>query len=614
LTSPHPRAAAWPAWADATAIAVAFVALAAGTWGTWPDVLMDFGRELYVAWRISQGDVLYRDVASFYGPLSPYVNAAWFRLFGVGLRTLALGNMAVLAATTAVLWTIVRRGAAQGSWGATTGALVFLSLSGFAQLANRGSFNFVCPYSHEATHGFALAAAAVFSSLRLLETGRLRWAAVAGAASGLAFLTKPESFLAAAGAGGAGLLLALLRPGPRPDPRRVGASFVGAILIPPAIAFASLATAMPPREAWTGVLGSWAYAGDAEVWRLPYFAWSMGTGDVAGNLLLLLRAAALQLAVLAPAGGLAWVARRKPRLSRPLAAAAALAVLLALAPFWRAGEWFQMARPLPLWATLALGVSAWMLWRSRRDEAAFARQGARFTLAAFALLLLPRILLNARLYHYGFVLAVPAVLLLVAALMDWIPGALDRWGASGAVFRSAALAVLAVAVAFHLGTAQSWLQTKRYALGEGADRFRADLRAQYVSAAMQGLARVARPGDTLAVLPEGVMINYLLRRRTSIPYLTMLPSEVAIFGEDQLLASLQHRPPSLIALVHRESSEHGARFFGRDYAEHIAAWIDEQYVPIGHAGDPPFQPGSSFGVIALRLRPSRPGEPLPDRQ
>ena len=57
----------------------------AWTWGRWPDVLVDFSRELYVPWRMTEGQVLYRDVAYFAGPFSPSLDALWFRLFGVGI-------------------------------------------------------------------------------------------------------------------------------------------------------------------------------------------------------------------------------------------------------------------------------------------------------------------------------------------------------------------------------------------------------------------------------------------------------------------------------------------------------------------------------------------------
>ena len=32
------------------------------SWGTWPDPTIDFGRELYVPWRLTHGDVLYRSI------------------------------------------------------------------------------------------------------------------------------------------------------------------------------------------------------------------------------------------------------------------------------------------------------------------------------------------------------------------------------------------------------------------------------------------------------------------------------------------------------------------------------------------------------------------------
>ena len=68
------------------------------TWQTWADVLVDFGREVYVPWQLTEGKVLYRDIAYFNGPLSPYLNSIWFRLFGTSILTLAICNLAILAA------------------------------------------------------------------------------------------------------------------------------------------------------------------------------------------------------------------------------------------------------------------------------------------------------------------------------------------------------------------------------------------------------------------------------------------------------------------------------------------------------------------------------------
>jgi hypothetical protein len=77
--------------------------LLAWTWGTWPDVLVDFGRELYVPWQLAQGKRVYTDIAYFNGPLSLYFNTLVFHVFGIGLSTLVWVNVALVAAILALL-------------------------------------------------------------------------------------------------------------------------------------------------------------------------------------------------------------------------------------------------------------------------------------------------------------------------------------------------------------------------------------------------------------------------------------------------------------------------------------------------------------------------------
>ena len=79
------------------------------TWLAWPDVLVDFGRELYVPWRLAGGSDLYVDVAYFNGPLSPYWNALWFRVFGPGIATLVAVNAILLMLLTGLLHHLLRK-------------------------------------------------------------------------------------------------------------------------------------------------------------------------------------------------------------------------------------------------------------------------------------------------------------------------------------------------------------------------------------------------------------------------------------------------------------------------------------------------------------------------
>ena len=79
-------AARSPAWLHVAVLAAAFAALFAWTWGRWPDVVIDFGRELYVPWRMLEGEQLFRDLSWFNGPLSPHWNALVFRRSGSASR------------------------------------------------------------------------------------------------------------------------------------------------------------------------------------------------------------------------------------------------------------------------------------------------------------------------------------------------------------------------------------------------------------------------------------------------------------------------------------------------------------------------------------------------
>jgi hypothetical protein len=108
---------------------------------------VDFGRELYTPWQIASGRVLYRDIASLFGPFSQYVNALWFRLFGVSLTTLIIANITIFALFVYGLRHLVITSCDRFT--ASIACLVVLCLFGFSQYVDIGNYNFITPYSHE---------------------------------------------------------------------------------------------------------------------------------------------------------------------------------------------------------------------------------------------------------------------------------------------------------------------------------------------------------------------------------------------------------------------------------------------------------------------------------
>lgn len=577
--------------------------MAAFTWRTWPDVLIDFGREAYVAWRLAEGDVLHRDVVYVNGPLSPYWNALWFRLFGVGLDTLFLANATVLVALTTVWFGLIRR--ASDTLAGWVACAVFLTLFGFGQYVGIGNYNYMAPYSHELPHGLLLAAVGIACWNRVPRSGGGVWAGAAGLAIGLVALTKIEVFAAAAFASAVGLTGLTRRDGwraMRPRLASFGVGFAAPLVL------AVLALAGPLGLAGSlravGVAGIRLVADDLAA--LPFYQHGLGTDDLPGNAgLALLWAVKIGL-LFVPAVAAAFLVQGE-RLRGgwvPLAAGAVMAA--ALLPFEIA--WLQPPRAFPLFVLAGLGLTLWRLFPllsmgEEREEAPRLLQAMLF---AFATVMLAKIFFHARIHQYGFALAMPAALLLTATLVTWIPAEIERRGGSGALFRGAALGVIAVTVVGHLQIVAPYVQQKSSRLGGVDDAIRVHPGiARVLGGALEEIQARTRPGQPLTVMPEGVMLNFMARRPLPTRYFSFNPFEVLVYGEDAMIQAFDASPPAAVVLVHHDTSEHGARFLGRNYGIDLLRWVRDHYRVVRQIGDPPLEPGTRFGVQVLEPQSRR---------
>jgi hypothetical protein len=634
----------------------------AWTWGTWPNVLVDFGRELYVPWRLAEGEVLYRDIAYFNGPLSPYLNALWFRLFGVGLRTLVACNGLLLVGLVAMLYALLTR--VSDRVGATAACLLFATVFAFSQIDAIGNDNYLTPYSHEATHGLLLSLAALLGFTRY-RVRPLASAATCGFALGLVWLTKAEIF-AATGAALA-VAFALTWWSERGGRGRALASLgvlVAAALCPPLLALALLGLAMPTGDALTGILGSWPSVFEPQLTGQYFYRATLGTLDVEANLRELLEWSAgytaFALALVALGRGLGGTPAEgsspgaegsspgaegsfpgaegsspgaegsspgaegsfpgaegsspntRPGLLRaevsrpfPLLCWAGSFGLLSLLDV----AWPEALRPLPLVMLLLLvlcGASfARETSKAARDEIAV----LRVALLVFALVLLAKVILRVRLDQYGFALAMPATLLLTVALVSWLPAAAGGTARGGRIIRAGALGAISAVALSLVWVIQMRVDERTHPVGADPDRFLAGFRAPAVNAALADIEERLGSEDSLAVLPEGVMLNYLARRPNSTGHINFMPPELIIFGESRILDALRANPPDYVALTHKDTREYGLDFFGRGYGRALLAWVKHNYQPVALFGQPPLRQGTRFGIrLMKRNGTGEPGE------
>jgi hypothetical protein len=575
-----PAAAGVPWWVDGVVLGVVLLMLAAWTWRRSGDVLVDFGHELYIPWQLAEGRVLYRDIVYFMGPLSQYMNALLFRVFGVSFTTLLLANLAILAAATAAIYTLFTR--ALGRAAGVLGGAVFLCVFGFAHYVRLGNYNYVTPYLHEQSHGVALGLLLLVLLARAVRKPTGPAIAAAGATLGFTFLTKAEAFvpaLAVAAAAGA-IMLAVRRPAPAIALRTAGV-FTAAALLPAVAALLFLRAQMPWGTALRGLVGNWVYIFDRDlILADPYYAKNLGVQGLGEQLKEIAGALAWLAAFALGAIGLERVLHGRGR-----GAAVAAGVLAAVGLTLGTGymSWVQIPRPLPIVCAAAAATAVWLCWRQREDPGFEARLIIALW-SVFSLASLGKMILKTRIEHYGFALAMPGVLLLVALMVFVIPEWLRRHRGGGDVWRAVSAAAVLVGTAWLLTLSGYHYRARTIPVGSGGDlvytfdpRFHSS--GVQFAAALEALGKEA-PGDgTLVVLPDGVLLNYLLRRPNPTPYYLITPWEMRAFGgEDVVLSRIAREASTHVALVRIDMSEYGPRYFGDPgYGDRIRAWVEQSY-------------------------------------
>ncbi len=582
-------------WLSGGILILAFAVFVTLSWRTWPDVIVDFGQELYVPWRLSAGEVLYRDIAWVSGPLPQYANALLFKFFGVSLTTLVVANLVLLAGIVAMLAAIFRMCGTRRS--ATGICLFFLAVFAFAQYSLIGNYNYICPYRHDIIHGLALALVNLLCLIRHRNTGRSRWMLCCGILLGLLSLTKIEMTLAA------GLTMAVALPvfawqchgSARSSEVSIGMALRKSLMEvmrhsalavigaagPILLCVTAFASVLGWREAFRQVFLQYILAFSSNLSSSTgFYRAVIGTDDINGNLLDIL----MMTIVISGALVAAFVADVSVTAiggSKPAPIRSLFFGLVAAG----CGLWFGSP---PVWHTLSITLPVVLvpiLLVAARGALRGSNSDTVLLLAAvFGLGLLPKVLLHVPWTHYGFVLAMPGTLVVVHFLCQHLPAlwyGAQRGG--GQTFRALATGMF---TACTMSLAWSWIRIdmiKQAEVGVRGDRFYADARSDErvppTVNTLEFLRGVRKPDETLIVFPNGTMLNYQLRMRNPTPYLMFSPWESDVHGgEDKIADAVIRAAPDYAVLVTMDLTIHGRGNFGSpEFGGRIAEFLSHNY-------------------------------------
>lgn len=534
-----------------------FVTTGAGLWaaGRWINPMSDPGFSWSLAYRLSRGERLYRDIYFAYTPLSPYLLAAGARLFGVSALSILLVNW-IPAVGSGLL--LLRCGRLLLSWVERVAlAGVVISFSLFAP----GDGRLVFPYYPGVVHALALS----IGALLLLQAGAPRAerkAFLAGLLAGLAFCCKQEVGVAALLALGAAVLVRPARPAVWL--RNLLAGFA-AVLVPTAVFVFSAAPVDSLRM-------------DSHLWPLALFPppalkhlMHMVSGLHYPNWPLALRAAAFrilwQVALLALLALLLARERERSRWLRVL-------TLLSGLGLWWLLEGFSLLRPLPavsLSMSIAFLVAILAFFAPRVP-------GHDFLIAfgIFAGLVGARTAVSPFVSgNYDGPCHFASGLTWVVFLCVFIPRLLLGQGLGASYLRNL-MALLVLCVSWW--QAFYGIESLRFPRRVGVETLEGRVFVEKDPAEL--LARLARDsvaGQRALIIPETAAVDAMFHLKNASPLVDLLPGWLDARVERQIVQRLEESPPELIVLFERPTAEFGVRPFGIGFGQRLSAWIDRHY-------------------------------------
>jgi hypothetical protein len=583
----------------------ATVFFAVTSWRKSSDPLIDFGEQLYSAWQLSQGAVLYRDVDLLYGPLSQYFNAAIFRIFGPGLSVLAIVNLVVFAAICTSIYVLFRR-----SWGvlaAWSSTLIFISVFGFSYFVDLGNYNYVTPYAHETTHGMLVCLLLCFVLAALVKKTTLARAFFAGLLFGMTLVLKPEFILAAI----ALTVLAGSAHWKRGDSSKLGIFFswaLGALL--PTVSFTFyFAWFMPWSRAAAAASRAWINTLDTSLTADPLQMRLLGLGRPWSGLVNQALATAISLGLILALGIAVMLAERKmPRWLLLFSGTALAAVLGWLA--WSVISWIEIGSCLfGLTLIYLLASLGSFVHKTRQSDSDFDRRVLRLLIACLAVALMARMILNPHIYHYGYYQAALAALVVPAIMIGELP-VWFRAGSPGQMVVAMGTLIIVLPGITNLAMrSQHRYLSRTFAVASGRDRFyclppQIDPLGKIINS-IADVLREKGQGKTLTVLPEGEFINYLARLRNPLPHAFFYAGATSGGRETQVVNDMSRSPPYWIVIISRDLVGYGIERYGEKPGSgaEILEWVERNYEQVASVGGDPLDYRERGATILRKYSP-----------
>jgi 4-amino-4-deoxy-L-arabinose transferase-like glycosyltransferase len=596
------------------AVGSVFAAMLAVSWRRWTSPIADSGREMDLPLRLLEGEVLYRDVHYLYPPLAPYFNALLYRIFGQHLDVLHAAGLFAAVLITALIYRIARR-----LLSAEEAAIAAIGVVLWCLFKPAG--NLISPYSFAALYSTVFGLGALLLTLRYAERVECgdrdpRWGLLgAGVLIGLCAITKQEYALAAAASITATTVMI----------RRLALKPTLADLSWIALPAAAIAT---PVYGWLFAKLGWKMlVEDCHLFYtyLPpslvyYNAFRTGLDRPLFSLTQIVGATAVIVMVVCEIVLVSDRTRKTHRRALILLIASILATLLIKIIVGKDWDGSPM-RAMPFLLLLIIGIE---IWNVVRDGTAsrlnvFPPSGDKlslFAIGVYSLAILARVALRAPSggAFGGFFLPTPLIIAFYL-LLRVLPFSIERWTGDATATKRARLTAMcmlgillaATAVVFGVRYRRNFTQE---IVTERGRLYAPRVSGEQIKATLRFIEAETRPGETIAVLPEGSDLAFLTGRRVRLRHQILIPGLMDPEEEQRAIEQLDREQVRYVFLLNRPMKEFGLVAFGRDFYPALGDWIKDHYRVVrvfGARGDEEVEIGDRdfFVKVLKRVDPDK---------
>ena len=153
------------------------------------NLIIDSGREAYFPQQVLEGKVLYKDIFNLFGPLSYELNALFYKILGINIKSLFVAGFFISCLILFSLYFIARLFTSRGiSW-----IICFFIIA--SCFMHPGLFNYIFPYAFAITYSLCGFLFSILFLLLYIKKGQTIFIPLSWFFAGISFASKYEYFL-----------------------------------------------------------------------------------------------------------------------------------------------------------------------------------------------------------------------------------------------------------------------------------------------------------------------------------------------------------------------------------------------------------------------------------